>query len=67
MLRIHLFFLARRRLTLTALWCCFALAVAYGLTALLLRPEWNFWLVLLPGGAAFYFRLLHARIQEERE
>lgn len=66
MLRLHLLFLARPRLTMIALWCSFGLAMLYGLIALLLRPDWNFWLVLLPGAAAFYFRLLHARIQERK-
>nr|WP_317325493.1 hypothetical protein [uncultured Flavonifractor sp.] len=67
MLQLQRFFLTRPRLTLIALWCSFGVAMLYGLTALLLRPDWNFWLVLLPGAAAFYFRLLHARIQEKRE
>lgn len=63
MFRIHDFFLARRGLTLAALWSCFALALAYGLTALLLRPDWNFWLMALPAGGALYFRVVHAQIQ----
>ena len=45
----------------TALDRLFALAMGYGLTALLVRPDWNFWLCLIPGLLCLYFRLLHAR------
>lgn len=61
MFRINAYFIAHRTLTLGIMWCLFALAMGYGLTALLVRPDWNFWLCLIPGLLCLYFRLLHAR------
>ena len=48
-------------LTLTLMWICFGISLGYALLALLVFPQWNFWLMAIPGLLALYFRIMYSK------
>lgn len=61
MSKLNAYFAARKTLTLTLMWVFFFLSLGYAMIALFLVPTLNFWIMLIPGVLAFYFRIMYAK------
>ena len=61
MSKINQYFIARKSLTLWLMWLFFALSLGYALIVMFLIPSWNFWLMIIPGVIAYYFRFLYSK------
>ena len=59
--QMNAYFVAHKSLTLTLLWVCLALSLGYAFFVMYVMTSWNFWLMLIPGALALYFRLIYSK------